>query len=132
MRKPSTPRRLSSARKASNRSAAPSRTDPSMAPEATGVAGHGQVCGDLAHSHACGRMLHCSIGAPLPRNNHYLLTVPGESAPRKSGGISPLQNGRRKNMFGSIGSALKAAVSAAAEWRRREIARAELESLDDR
>jgi uncharacterized protein YjiS (DUF1127 family) len=35
-------------------------------------------------------------------------------------------------MFGSIGSALKAAFSAAAEWRRREIARAELESLDDR
>jgi uncharacterized protein YjiS (DUF1127 family) len=35
-------------------------------------------------------------------------------------------------MFGSVVSALKAAVSAVAEWRRREIARAELESLDDR
>jgi uncharacterized protein YjiS (DUF1127 family) len=35
-------------------------------------------------------------------------------------------------MFGSIVSASKAAISAVAEWRRREIARAELESLDDR
>jgi uncharacterized protein YjiS (DUF1127 family) len=35
-------------------------------------------------------------------------------------------------MFGSIVSASKAAISAIAEWRRREIARAELESLDDR
>ena len=35
-------------------------------------------------------------------------------------------------MFGSIVSASKAAFSALAEWRRREIARAELESLDDR
>ena len=35
-------------------------------------------------------------------------------------------------MFGSIVSASKAAISALAEWRRREIARAELESLDDR
>lgn len=35
-------------------------------------------------------------------------------------------------MFGSILSAFKAAISAVAEWRRREIARAELEALDDR
>jgi uncharacterized protein YjiS (DUF1127 family) len=35
-------------------------------------------------------------------------------------------------MFGSIVSASKAAISALAEWRRREVARAELESLDDR
>jgi uncharacterized protein YjiS (DUF1127 family) len=35
-------------------------------------------------------------------------------------------------MLGSIVSASKAAISALAEWRRREIARAELESLDDR
>jgi uncharacterized protein YjiS (DUF1127 family) len=35
-------------------------------------------------------------------------------------------------MFGSIVTASKAAISALAEWRRREIARAELESLDDR
>jgi uncharacterized protein YjiS (DUF1127 family) len=35
-------------------------------------------------------------------------------------------------MLGSIVSASKAAFSALAEWRRREIARAELESLDDR
>jgi len=35
-------------------------------------------------------------------------------------------------MFGSIINALRAPLSALAEWRRREIARAELESLDDR
>jgi uncharacterized protein YjiS (DUF1127 family) len=35
-------------------------------------------------------------------------------------------------MFGWIFSAFKAAISAVAEWRRREIARAELEALDDR
>lgn len=35
-------------------------------------------------------------------------------------------------MLGSIVSASRAAISALAEWRRREIARAELESLDDR
>lgn len=35
-------------------------------------------------------------------------------------------------MFGSIGSVFEAAVAKVAEWRRREIARAELQSLDDR